>query len=88
MYYHSITMEVAQFRIPKGLLNEVDKLVEKGFYSNKSDVIRDALRRLILENQVGSIKSKENSVKEVRRARGELSKKFSESDLKKINELK
>ncbi len=81
-------MEVAQFRIPKGLLNEVDKLVEKGFYSNKSDVIRDALRRLILENQVGSIQNKENSVKEVRQAREELSKKFSENDLKKINELK
>lgn len=81
-------MEVAQFRIPKGLLNEVDKLVEKGFYSNKSDVIRDALRRLILENQVGSIQNKENSVKEVRQAREELSKKFSKNDLKKINELK
>ena len=88
MYYYGITMEVAQFRIPKGLLNEVDKLVEKGFYSNKSDVIRDALRRLILENQVGSIQNKENSVKEVRQAREDLSKKISKNDLKKINKLK
>jgi len=80
-------MDVAQFRIPKGLMREVDKLVEKGFYSNKSDVIRDALRRLILENQVGTLRSKENSVREVRIARKDLSKQVSRKDLKKINEL-
>ena len=78
-------MDVAQFRIPKGLMDEVDKLVEKGLYSNKSDVIRDALRRLILENQIGTVKNNKNSVKEVRKARKELSKQNIE--LKRINEL-
>lgn len=43
MYYYS-TMKVAQFRIPKGLLKEVDLLVSQGLYPNKSEVIRAAIR--------------------------------------------
>ena len=41
-----MTMVVAQVRVPEGLLDEIDLLVGKGFYSNRSDVIRDAVRRL------------------------------------------
>lgn len=78
-------METAQVRLPEGLLEEVDKLVNNGFYTSKSDVIRDALRKLILEKQVGSIPNTKNSVAEIREIRKKLSKeKF---DLDKINAL-
>ena len=78
-------MAVTQVRLPEGLIKEVDKLVDKGFYTNKSDVIRDAIRKLILEKQTGSIPYTKNSVKEVRKIRKKLSKeKF---DLDEINKL-
>ena len=78
-------MEVAQVRLPEQLEREVDKLVEKGFYTNKSDVIRDAVRRLVLEKQIGSISSNKNSVAEVKKARKRLSKgKFSLAEINRL----
>ncbi|MFH0797948.1 MAG: ribbon-helix-helix domain-containing protein [Candidatus Woesearchaeota archaeon] len=76
-------MVVAQVRVPEGLLDEIDVLVDKGFYSNRSDVIRDAVRRLIIERQIGSIPDKGDSVNEVREIRKKLSKE--KIDLKKLN---
>lgn len=47
--------------------------------------IRDALRRLILEKQIGSIPNTDDSVKEIKETRKKLSKeKF---DLDEINRL-
>ena len=78
-------MEVIQARLPKGLINELNRIVSKGIYTNKSDLIRDAIRRLILEKQIGSVSNKLNSVKQVRNIRNKLSKeKF---DLKEINNI-
>ncbi|MEA3514472.1 MAG: ribbon-helix-helix domain-containing protein [Nanoarchaeota archaeon] len=80
-----MTMAVTQVRLPEGLIREVDNLVNKGFYTNKSDVIRDAIRKLIIEKQIGSIPDTGDSVTEVKRIRKQLSKeKF---DLNKINRL-
>ncbi|MFH1072457.1 MAG: ribbon-helix-helix domain-containing protein [Nanoarchaeota archaeon] len=80
-----MTMTVTQVRLPEGLLKAIDQLVERGFYSNKSDVVRDAVRRLVLEKQVGSVQNTGDSVKEVREIRKKLSKeKF---NLKEINAL-
>jgi|TARA_Y100000310_G_C20295561_1_gene629209 Arc/MetJ-type ribon-helix-helix transcriptional regulator len=79
-----MAMTVAQVRLPKVLMEEVDELVDKGFYMNKSDVIRDALRKLILEKQVGSVPNTGDSVKEIREIRKKLSK---EVDLDEINAL-
>ena len=67
-------MAVTQVRLPEGLITEIDKLVEKGFYTNKSDVIRDAIRKLVLEKQIGSIPGTGDSVKEIRKIRKKLSK--------------
>jgi len=67
-------MAVTQVRLPEGLITEIDKLVEKGFYTNKSDVIRDAIRKLVLEKQIGSIPDTGDSVKEIREIRKKLSK--------------
>lgn len=82
-----MTMEVAQARLPDGLMKKVDSLVEKGEYSNRSDVIRDAVRKL-LEKQIGSIPNTGDSVKEVREIRKKLSKEVkSFKDIEKLNEL-
>ena len=78
-------MAVTQVRLPEGLIIEIDKLVDKGFYTNKSDVIRDAIRKLVLEKQIGSIPNTGDSVKEIREIRKRLSKeKF---NINEINQL-
>lgn len=78
-------MAVTQVRLPEGLIKELDRLVDRGIYTNKSDVIRDALRRLILEKQIGSIPNTGDSVKEIREIRKRLSKE--KSDIDEINRL-
>ena len=78
-------MAVTQVRLPEGLITEIDKLVDKGFYTNKSDVIRDAIRKLVLEKQIGSIPNTGDSVKEIREIRKKLSKE--KLNLNEINQL-
>ena len=70
-----MTMKVAQVRLPTKLLEETERLVKKGYYSNKSDVMRDALRKLFLQNLTGWMPNTGDSVEEVRKARKELSKR-------------
>ena len=41
-----MVMQTLQIRLPKKLLDEIDKIVKSNLYSNRSDVIRDAVRRL------------------------------------------
>ncbi|MFH1229299.1 MAG: ribbon-helix-helix domain-containing protein [Candidatus Aenigmatarchaeota archaeon] len=41
-------MRPVQIRLTKELVEKVDKMVEKGFYPNRSEAIRDAVRRLKL----------------------------------------
>lgn len=78
-------MEVTQVRLPTGIVKEVDNLIQRGLYTNKSDVVRDALRRLILEQQVGSVKNTGDSVKEIKEIRKKLSKE--KISLDEINSL-
>ncbi len=81
-------MSVTQVRLPEGLVKEVDRLVQRKIYTNKSDVIRDALRRLILEKQIGSIPNTGDSVEEIREIRKKLSKSIkSFKDIEEINKL-
>lgn len=90
MYYNSITMTMAvtQVRLPKGLIKEIDELVKEGLYASKSDVVRNAVRKLILEKQIGSIPNTGDSVKEVRAIRKELSKQIKNfKDVEEINKL-
>ena len=82
-----MTLAVAQVRLPEGLMLEVDELVEKGLYTNKSEVIRDALRKLILERQIGSVPNMGDSVKEIREIRQKLSRGSYLKDLDEINAL-
>lgn len=83
-----MTMSVTQVRLPEGLEKEVDVLVKRGFYANKSDAIRDAIRRLVLDKMVGIIPNKGDSVKEIREIRKKLSKEIkSFKDVEEINKL-
>lgn len=80
-----MTMDTMQIRMGQGLIQRVDVLVKTGIYSNRSDVIRDAVRKLVLNELVGIISNKKNSIKQIRNARKKLSKeKF---DLEEINKL-
>ena len=80
-----MVMDTLQVRLSRGLVEKVDDLVETGIYANRSDVIRDAVRRLILGQLVGIIPDSGNSVAEVKEIRKKLSKeKF---NLKEINKL-
>ena len=52
-------MDTLQIRMNKELLKRIDVIVKSGIYSNRSDVIRDAVRRFVWEGEAGSIEKKE-----------------------------
>ena len=80
-----MVMEILQIRLSKGLVEKVETLLETGIYANRSDVIRDAVRRLSVSQLVGILPSKKDSVNEIRSLRRRLShRKF---DLKNINSV-
>lgn len=90
--YYTCIMEVVQARLPETLVNDIDDLVKKKKYHNRSDVIRDAVRRLTarerIHSMVGIIPNTGDSVKEVREIRKKLSKEIkSYADLEEINKL-
>ncbi len=80
-----MVMDTLQIRLTPGLVEMIDSLVNRGIYSNRSDVIRDAVRRFVWEQEVGTISHKGNSVDEIRNIRKKLSKE--EIDLNEINKL-
>ena len=80
-----MVMETMQIRMNKELVQRVDTLVKTGIYANRSDAIRDAVRRLILNDLVGILSDNKNSVKQIQSIRKKLSKeKF---NLEEINKL-
>lgn len=80
-----MVMDTIQVRLGPGLVKKIDSLVDTGVYSSRSDVLRDAVRRLVIDKLIGIIPDKEDSVEEVRDLRKKVSKeKF---DLDEINKL-
>lgn len=78
-------MQMTQVRLTRGLIEKIEELVQKGYYPNKSDAIRDAVRRLVWEKEIDTLPNTGDSVQEVREIRKKLSQeKF---DLKEINSL-
>ena len=73
--------------MPKGLVKDIDAKVRSGRCANRSDVIRESVRRkLDIESLVGIIPNTEDSVEEVRKIRKNLwgnIKSFEELD--KVN---
>ena len=80
-----MVMDILQLRMNKALLKRIDALVKLGIYSNRSDVIRDAVRRFVWEKEVGSVNYKGDSVEEIRKVRKKFSKQTNSLD--KINNL-
>jgi Arc/MetJ-type ribon-helix-helix transcriptional regulator len=81
-----MVMDTMQIRINEQLTKEIDKIVKTGFYANRADVIRDAVRRFVFDSQIGTIANTGNSVKEIKKIRNNLSKQIkSFSDVEKIN---
>ena len=82
-----MVMDTLQIRLGSGLIKRIDSFVKTGVYSNRSDVIRDAVRRFVWEKEVGSIpkKGNEGAVSLVRKAREKLSKE--KINLDEINNL-
>ena len=81
-------MDTVQVRLSHGLVDKIDDLVGTGIYANRSDVIRDAVRKLVLNEMVGIIPNTGDSVKELREIKKKLSKEIkSFKDIEKINKL-
>ena len=81
-------MDTVQVRLSHGLIESMDDLVDTGIYSSRSDVVRDAVRRLVLDKLVGIIPNTGDSVKEMREIKKKLSKEIkSFKDIKEINKL-
>lgn len=81
----AMVMDTLQVRLTSGLIEKIDSLIDSGIYSNRSDVIRDAIRRLVLDKLTGIIENKEDSVKELRKIRTQLSKqKFNLDEINKL----
>ncbi|MDP3640578.1 MAG: ribbon-helix-helix domain-containing protein [Nanoarchaeota archaeon] len=80
-----MVMDTVQVRLSHGLVERIDDLVGTGLYANRSDAIRDAVRKLVLNQFVGIISDTGDSVTEIKELRKKLSQqKF---DLEEINKL-
>jgi metal-responsive CopG/Arc/MetJ family transcriptional regulator len=47
-FYTSVT-QIVTIQIPAPLLMKIDELIQKGYFQNRSDAIREAVRRLVIE---------------------------------------
>ncbi|HII14694.1 MAG TPA: hypothetical protein HA362_00105 [Nanoarchaeota archaeon] len=80
-----MVMDTIQIRMSHGLVQIMDSLVDSGVYANRSDVIRDAVRRFVWAKEVGTVSLKGSGVSLVRKARKILSKQ--NIDIDEINNL-
>ncbi len=81
-------MDTVQVRLSHGLVDKIDDLVDTGIYANRSDVIRDAVRKLVLGKMIGIVPNTGDSVKELRVIKNKLSKEIkSFKDIEEINKL-
>jgi Arc/MetJ-type ribon-helix-helix transcriptional regulator len=80
-----MVMDTIQIRLNPEMIAKIDILVKQGMYANRGDAIRDAVRKSFWAQQVGTIKAKGNSVRQIRALRKKLSKE--PLDLDEINRL-
>ena len=64
-----MVMQTIQIRMEKGLVQRMEALVKNGLYANKAEIMRDAVRRLLIDTLVGITPNTEDSVKQIRRLR-------------------
>ena len=61
-----VFMIPVQVRFTKKLIEMLDQLVEQGVYSNRSEAVRDATRKLVLINNDSAIGERRNRVTEIK----------------------
>lgn len=70
-----MAMETVQIRLTEDLIRMVDRLVERGIYSSRSEAVRDAVRKLVVESEIGSLAEKrtgKTSVELIKEVRGKI----------------
>lgn len=50
-----MVMETLQIRLTNGLVKQLDCLVESGIYPNRSEAVRDSVRRLVVEHGLSEL---------------------------------
>ncbi len=61
-----MVMETLQIRLTKGLIGEIQKLVDKGIYGSISEAVRDAVRRLVLGKEEKIMVPEQEEAKQVK----------------------
>ena len=85
-------MKTISLRLPDKIIEEIDHLVEQGFYASRTEALREGAR-ILLRTQVGSIPrlpaeaTKDEIWMSLRETRG-LDKEHKEALLEAIRELK
>jgi metal-responsive CopG/Arc/MetJ family transcriptional regulator len=78
--FDTMSIELVTFKLDDKFLREVDAVVKKSGFSNRTDFIRDALRE-----KVSEIKLKEAMI-EIGRLKGKSKKKTTDEMLERIRE--
>ncbi|NOZ77112.1 MAG: ribbon-helix-helix protein, CopG family [Euryarchaeota archaeon] len=50
-------METVPAKMTKRLILELDKLIEEGWYSNRSEAVRDAVRELVEKKRIAMLEA-------------------------------
>lgn len=50
-------METVPAKLTKRIISEMQELIEQGWYANKSELIRDAVRELVKKQKVTQLES-------------------------------
>lgn len=50
-------METVPAKLTKRIINEMEELIKQGWYANRSELIRDAIRELIKKQKVAQLES-------------------------------
>lgn len=51
------TMETVPAKVTKRIVDEMEELIKQGWYANKSELIRDAIRELIKKQKIAQLES-------------------------------
>jgi len=75
--------------VPDGLQKEIDSEVEKGRYQNKSELVRDAIRRLLEErNEVERAEMNKEYAEEIKRRMKQVEEgEVTLDDMRTIDEI-
>lgn len=50
-------METVPAKLTKRIINEMELLIKQGWYANRSELIRDAIRELIKKQKIAQLES-------------------------------